>query len=62
MALNYIDGKEQIALEFCERQLELERDPDKRKELKAIIVTLQTKIGQEEQDFMSYDDETIVAT
>lgn len=62
MALTYIDGKEQMALEFCEKQLELERNPNKRKELKAIIITLKAKIEQEEQDFMSYDNETIVST
>jgi hypothetical protein len=62
MALTYIEGKEQMALEFCERQLELEGNPNKRRELKAIIVTLKAKIGQGEQDFMSHDNETIVST
>jgi len=62
MALTYIDGKEQMALEFCEKELELERNPNKRKELKAIIVTLKAKIGQGKQDFVSYDNETIVST
>jgi hypothetical protein len=61
VALTYIEGKEQMALEFCEKQLDLERNPDKRKELRAIIVTLKAKINQGKQDFVSYDNETIVS-
>jgi len=62
MALTYIDGKEQMALEFCEKQLELENDPAKRKELKAVIINLKAKISHEKQDYLSQDNETITST
>lgn len=62
MPLAYIEGKEQVALQFCEKQLELENEPTARKQIEADIQALKAKMGKQKQHFLSESDETVTST
>ena len=62
MPLVYIEGKKQMALQFFEKQLQLENDPAVRKELKAAIMALKAKMSKEKQDFFSESSESVTST